>query len=80
MKKTYIKPEIQIEKFEMDIAMLEMVLPGSKLYDDLKKYYDTVMVPQGAPKDDAVFDAWVKSMGYDTPTSGLCYFTPTQPS
>ena len=50
------------------------------LYNELKDTYKSTMVPAGAPETDEAFEAWVKSMGYDTPTSGLCYFTPTMPS
>ena len=49
-------------------------------YNELKDTYKSTMVPAGAPETDEAFEAWVKSMGYDTPTSGLCYFTPTMPS
>lgn len=78
--KKYSKPEICIEKFDMDIEILATVEMGSDLHNELKDTYKSTMVPAGAPETDEAFEAWVKSMGYDTPTSGLCYFTPTMPS
>ena len=79
--KKYSKPEIYIEKFDMDIEILATVEMGSDLYEQLKQYYDAVMVPQGWNRSDEAFTEWVnKFTEYDTPSSGLCYFTPTQPS
>lgn len=80
MKKVYNKPQIQIERFEMDIEMLATVEMGTPLYEDLKLAYKRECLGEGITPTDAGFTLYVQSLNYDTPTSGLCYFTPTQPS
>ena len=47
--KKYSKPEICIEKFDMDIEILSTVEMGSDLYNELKDTYKSTMVPAGAP-------------------------------
>lgn len=80
MKKVYNKPQIQIEEFEMDIEVLQTVEMGSELYNQLYFLYTAQCAQKQENPTDQGFDAFVKAMGHDTPTSGLCYFTPTQPS
>lgn len=45
--KKYSKPEICIEKFDMDIEILATVEMGSDLYNELKDTYKSTMVPAG---------------------------------
>ena len=56
--KKYSKPEICIEKFDMDIEILATVEMGSDLYNELKDTYKSTMVPAGAPETDEAFEAW----------------------
>ena len=78
--KKYSKPEIYIEKFDMDIEILATVEMGSPLYEQLKIKYKRDCIARGEALTDAGFTLYVQSLKYDTPSSGLCYFTPTQPS
>lgn len=76
----YSKPEICIERFDMDIEILATVEMGTPLYEQLKVKYKRDCIAKGITPTDAGFTLYVQGLGHDTPTSGLCYFTPTMPS
>ncbi len=80
--KKYSKPEIYIEKFDMDIEILATVEMGTPLYDEYKVLYKRWCFENHQIVSDEGFAEFIRthSGNSDTPSSGLCYFTPTQPS
>lgn len=74
--KLYSKPEIHIERFNMDIDVLATIDSNSNLYKELLILYK---LENGIGEDDDVdeneFQKYLKDNGFDNSTSMFCYHT-----
>ena len=70
--KLYSKPEIHIERFNMDIDVLATIDSNSNLYKELRELYEFDCGGQGT---DEGFQEFLKGYGFDNSTSMFCYNT-----
>lgn len=84
MKKTYMRPQICIENFVMDMAIASD--SSTECYKSLVKAYESLPNTDfngnnvTGIDDEEDFQIYLSKVGYDNSTSGYCYFTNARPS